>query len=77
MSVYRRPPAAPRAQPLPGVSGSADDVSIWGPCLASWKLFAGSSAALGFESPTVALHMRPPTRRRWGCEGVGDLGGWA
>lgn len=33
MSVYRRPPAAPRAQPLPGVSGPADDVSIWGPRL--------------------------------------------
>lgn len=46
-------PAAPRAQPLPGVSSSADDVSIWGPPLSVWKLFAGFAVALGFETPTT------------------------
>ncbi|ELK13406.1 hypothetical protein PAL_GLEAN10011438 [Pteropus alecto] len=49
------PPATPRAQLLPRVSGSADDVSIWGPQLTLWKLLAGFAAALGFETPTVGL----------------------
>ena len=66
VDVCLPPPAAPRAQPLPGVSGSADDVSIRGPRLALWKLFAGFTAALGFETPTVALLVLPPTPQSWG-----------
>lgn len=46
MPVYRRP-RAPRAQLLPGVSGSADDVSIWGP------RFACGSCLLDSPQPWV------------------------
>lgn len=66
-------PAAPRAQPLPGVSGSAGDVSIRGPRLVLWKLFAGFTAALGFETPTLALPVLPPTPQS--CGGGGGVGG--
>lgn len=66
-------PAAPRAQPLPGVSGSAGDVSIRGPRLVLWKLFAGFTAALGFETPTLALPVLPPTPQS--CGGGGGRGG--
>ena len=73
-------PAAPRAQALPGVSSSADDVSIWGPPLSVWKLFAGFAVALGFETPTTEAWPpggggAPPFRAGGGEISAGIAGG--